>query len=89
MDEIQIEILEFQIIQCVDECWFYGFGTVECVPELAGDKQLVPWEFQILDCITDFGFVVVDVGAVNVAVSDLDGVLDGGCDLARLRSPRA
>ena len=93
MDEVQIEVLQSQSVQRELEGHLDIVGVVEARPELARHEDLLPLNAELLhgllDALPNLGLVFVDVGAVDVAVADLQGVLDGGRYLAGLRLPGA
>jgi hypothetical protein len=66
---------------------------VECAPELACDEQILALHNASGDDVFErrsyFVLILVAEGTVNVSVSGLNGVNNGGLDLARGRLPRS
>lgn len=54
---------------------------VPWVVELGGDPDLLTGDTRVLDTLADLVLVAVGEGSVNVAVTSVEGSLDGGANL--------
>ena len=83
VNEIEVEIVEPEVVK-----GFLAGGdnvsfSVPVVPDLGCDPKLVTFDagaHDVLKRLTDQVFVAVDGGAVEVAIAERRGVLDGGRD---------
>lgn len=83
MNEVQVQVVQAQLPQTLVQCLLDT--SVECAPQLGGDKQILPLDDtgvnSLLDTLPDLLFVLVATGAINMTVSSLDGMEDGPFDL--------
>ena len=54
MDEVKIKVLQLKVRETLPTSFFYMIGMMESVPELGGNKQLIPDKIQMsrldVDC---------------------------------------
>jgi hypothetical protein len=84
VDQVEIDIIQAQQLQA-DIHVFFAFAVVRA-PQFRRDEEIAAGEARgcqsIADPLTDLLLVLVNVGAVNVAVSSFDRVSNGRADLA-------
>ena len=87
-----IEVFKLELGQSVLESRENLIGSVGSVPQLGGDEDVLTlqsWDIikGLLDALSDFLLVAVDLGKIEVAVSRLKSFIDGLADLTRLGLP--
>lgn len=87
VDQIQVDVVGAQVLEGVVNG--LGHALVVRVVELGGQPDLVAGHAGGLDAVADFLLVAVGGGSVDVAVTSLEGGLDGSVDLVGLGLPRA
>lgn len=89
MNQVQVQILQTQPLQTGIQ-GFLDPGVI-CAPQLSRHEQILALDLtrgqRVLDALSDFLFVLVAVGAVDVPVSHRDGMTDGSFDLTGGRLP--
>lgn len=89
MDQVEVQVSNLQSLQRFFQSGFHVLRVVECVPELAGDEQILAFHDSSLDLgvnrVADFVLVPVDEGTVDVSVADVNGIFDSLLDLSRWR----
>jgi hypothetical protein len=86
VDEEEVDIVGLELLQGVLDGPANVLGTVEVVPDLGADENVLALDRGILleevaDAIANLVLVLVEPGAVQVPVSDLEGLLDGAVGL--------
>lgn len=91
VDEVQVDVVEAQGLQALLET--LGDAGVVSSPDLADDEDVLALGGAagegLLETLADLVLVGVAVGAVDELVAVLEGVGDGGLDLAGLTLPGA
>lgn len=81
MDEVEVEVVETPLGHLTLGHGHGMLAAVVVVPELRGDEEILALDEAVLDGPVDalarLGAVAVVVGAVDMAVAHLDGVVDG------------
>jgi hypothetical protein len=92
MNQVKVKVVEAELSQAVVESAWDILGAVLRVPQLGCDEDVLALKTAVeslLERLCDFLLVAVDLSEVEMAVAGLEGLLDGGTDLARLSLPRA
>lgn len=80
MDQIQVQIVQAEVFKGFTYCRFDSVTTMTVAPEFAGDVEVFAFDDAFVDfggdALANFFLVAVDVGAIEMAVADVDGVLD-------------
>lgn len=80
MHQILIQIIQLQILKRGPYGGLHQIGPVKCVPQLAHDVQLLAFHGSLSDflrqSLPDNVLISVDMGAIKVAVTQVDGILD-------------
>lgn len=90
VDEVQVEVVEAELSKAVVKGGSDILGSVLRVPELRGDEDVLTLDAlaeSSLEGVGDLLLVAVDLGEINVLVASLEGLVDGGLDLAGLCLP--
>lgn len=96
MNNKQVDILQLQILQGIVERPQHIVKTVQMIPDFGGHEDILSLHTRVLleklaDALADFSLVLVEPGAVQVAVADAEGIQDGsvGFSLGALAGERA
>lgn len=89
-----VEVVEAKLGQGVVESRLDVLGPVGVVPQLGGDEDVFALQAGdlsegLLDALADLLLVAVDLGKIEVAVANLEGLEDAGADFARGSLPGA
>jgi len=77
VDQGQVQVIGLELAQAFLEAWDQlAFGEIGD-PDLAGDKQLIPWDATVGDSLADICFVLVDLRGVDGAVAQFKAGADG------------
>ena len=90
VDEVQVEVVEAELSKAVVKGGSDVLGSVLRVPELGGDEDVLTLDAlaeSSLEGVGNLLLVAVDLGEIDVLVAGLEGLVDGGLDLARLSLP--
>lgn len=90
VDEVKVEVVEAELSKAVIKGRSNVLGSVLRVPELGGDEDVLTLDAlaeSSLEGIGNLLLVAVDLGQINVLVTSLESLVDGGLDLARLGLP--
>lgn len=77
MYEVQIQIRDAQVRQCLIQCPFHVLWVVLVVPQLASEPDLLSWHSAPLERCSDFPLIAVDRSPIDVAISGSERSLDG------------
>mmetsp|Transcript_51246 Transcript_51246/g.81659 ORF Transcript_51246/g.81659 Transcript_51246/m.81659 type:complete len:213 (-) Transcript_51246:225-863(-) len=86
--EIQIDVFQSQIGQCLFQCRHYVVRMMLGVPQLGSHEDVFSFDASVqccLDALPDFLFIAVGGRRVNVSVSDSQCIFHGGCYFAFIR----
>lgn len=95
VDKVEVQVVEAELSQAVVESRWHILRAVLRVPELGCDEDILALEARhlaaksLLESLCDFLLVAVDLGKIQVTVASLEGLEDGGTDLAGLSLPCA
>lgn len=89
-----VEVVEAKLLEGVVQSGRNVLGGVGAVPQLGGDEDVLALQAghlsqSLLDALADLLLVGVDLGQVEVAVANLEGLVDTGANLARAGLPGA
>ena len=85
MDKVQVQLLKSKIAQSlINRIADHRWG-VESVPQLRRDPNLIAGN--LLERLSNFLFVFIDVGTVKMAVAKGKGFLDNRLDDIGFRAP--
>lgn len=89
-----IEVVEAKLLKGVVQSRSNVLGGVRAVPQLGGDEDVLALQAgdisqSLLDALADLLLVGVHLGQIEVAVADLEGLVDTGANLARGGLPGA
>jgi len=90
VDEVQVEVVEAELSKAVVEGGSDVVGSVLRVPELGGDEDVLALDAlaeSSLEGVGNLLLVAVDLGQIDVLVAGLEGLVNGGLDLAGLSLP--
>ena len=89
--EVEVQVGGVEVGQGFAESGLDEMGGVGGVPELGGEPVGGAGESGVGEGVADGGFVAVGGGAVEVAISSCEGVVDGGRNIfsGRLPEPEA
>jgi hypothetical protein len=90
VDEVQVEVLEAELSKAVVKGGSDVLGSVLRVPELGGDEDVLTLNAlaeSSLEGVGNLLLVAVDLGKIDVLVTGLEGLVDGGLDLTGLSLP--
>jgi hypothetical protein len=90
VDEVQVEVFEAELSKAVVKGGGDVLGSVLRVPELGGDENVLTLDAlaeSSLEGVGNLLLVAVDLGQIDVLVTGLEGLIDGGLDLAGLSLP--
>jgi len=76
VDQVQVEVVQFQVGQGFVECVQRRFVALRAVPHLAGYEQLFAVGAALADGFADALFVAVDGSRVDMPVTRMDGLDD-------------
>lgn len=80
MDEVEVQVVEAKLLECVVVSRLDLLRFVRRVPQLRRDEKVLPLDDRgndRLEGLADLVVISVDLGKVKVLVSALDSVLDG------------
>ena len=85
MDKEKIQIVQTQLLQTGVQSLLDA--SVECTPQLGGHEEVLALGLSssngVLDTLANLIFVLVAAGAIDVAISRSDGMVDSPFDLTR------
>lgn len=86
MDEVEIKVLKTELLQAVVQSSLNLLRIVLRVPELGSDEDILSLEARdlskgLLQGLGDLRLVSVDLGEIQVSVSNLEGLVDTLTDL--------
>jgi hypothetical protein len=94
MTSTYVKVLEAELLEAVVESGLDDLGVVLRVPKLGGDEDILTLQTgdlgeRLLESFADLGLVSVNLGEIQVAVSNLEGLVDTLADLTRRGLPCA
>lgn len=90
VNKVQVEVVEAELSETVVESGGNIVGPVLRVPELRCDEEILTLDAlaeSLLEGLSDLLLVAVNLSKVNVLVTSLESLVDGGFNLARLSLP--
>lgn len=88
VDEVEVEVVELQLGECVIEGLLDVLRAVGVVPQLGGDEEILTLDAKVLDALVkalgDLLLVLVDLGQIQMAVAGLQGLVDADRNLTGL-----
>jgi hypothetical protein len=87
VNQEQVDVGHLQLLERAVDGPFDLFGLVQVVPDLCADEEVAAGDGgrggeEVAHCAANFFFVLVEPGAVEVAVAGLQGLCDRGVGLA-------
>jgi hypothetical protein len=86
MTSTYVKVLEAELLKTVIESGFDNLGVVLRVPKFGGNKDILTLQAgdlgeRLLESLANLGLVAVDLGKIQVAVANLEGLVDSLADL--------
>lgn len=92
MNQVEIQVLQAKFVKSTLACEGDMLSTVIRVPELGGDPEIPASADPVCDCpldgYADLFLVAVIAGTVEVAISELDRLIDCGLGLPFVSLPQ-